>query len=100
MLRSAAVTLEQGLSVSCMWTQVLGRGWRGGQRLDTLLSGSVVLWEEAAVFEWEEGAEVCEGGVHPHRQNSLAHSHLAGPGNWPRATTRGREGKGPLGPPE
>lgn len=56
LLMSAASRLEWGLSVSFVLTQVLGRGWRGGNRLERLLSGSEPGWGvaegEAAALGW------------------------------------------------
>jgi len=67
LLMSAASRWQCALSMSFMLTQVPGRRWRGGNRLETLLLGSALGWGvaagEAAAFEWGEvggrGAEAC-----------------------------------------
>ena len=56
LLMSAASRWQCALSMSFMLTQVPGRRWRGGNRLEILLLGSALGWGvvagDAAAFEW------------------------------------------------
>lgn len=69
---SAASRWKCALSMSFMLTQVPGRRWRGGSRLETLLLGSALGWGvaagEAAAFglgRWEEEEQRLAGFHHP-----------------------------------
>lgn len=69
---SAASRWKCALSMSFMLTQVPGRRWRGGSRLESLLLGSALGWGvaagEAAAFgwgRWEEEEQRLAGFHHP-----------------------------------